>query len=104
MMFEARKVANEEDGLVFSWDMGKSKMFGFYPSRMTKGMFAEKLLEVPVEKRFCYEFLLKDKPCKFFVDFEWENGNEWQSHASSKSLLPWCVKKSRQTTGSMQTF
>jgi hypothetical protein len=87
MMLEVRKVANEEDGLVFSWDMGKSKMFGFYPSRMTKEMFAEKLLEVPVGKRFCYEFLLKDKPCKFFVDFEWENGNEWQSHGLIKKFV-----------------
>ena len=50
-----------------------AKMFGFYPSVQD---FYESLLTLPAGRRYGYEIIVENKPCRSYADVEWEGGHD----------------------------
>jgi len=63
----------EHGGFLLAWDNGNggAKLFGVYPSNLD---FAKKLLENPPEKRWAYELIPLETPCRGYVDIDFKGG------------------------------
>jgi hypothetical protein len=81
------EIYHADQGLAVGWDTEHGgKMFGAYPSCMSKEEFMQLLLDVPCMRRNCYELLVDNVPCKAYADIEWE-GQQDPDHSILRNLV-----------------